>query len=375
MKVTFPHLGPLHLVVTQLLSYLGIPFISPPLNGHSALSKGASISPEEICLPFKYMAGNLALAHDIGADTAVMMATSGPCRLGEYGELLKAVLDDVGYCYRWILVDDLASIGIKETFRRLKQINAESSAGTIRTVIGTIMAVRLLHKVDKFRNKAEEKAGYLEESFEAVKLLHETEEELQKADSFKKCFSILKHSKRKLAGFTTKENADPVRILIAGEIYTSIETDANGRLEEKLMAMGCCVRRHIDISWWIRHTILEAVIPDKLTNLFRRGYPIGNNVGGYGRETVAKIVKDRWSDGIIKIMPAGCMPEIVTKAFCESIQDSSDVRILNLIYDEMSGQAGYDTRIEAFVDMLERRKDVLAGSRHRFHKYRSGFDG
>ena len=74
-------------------------------------------------------------------------------------------------------------------------------------------------------------------------------------------------------------------------------------------------------------------------------------------------------------MPAGCMPEIVAKAFCEGIQDKQDNKILHLIYDEMKADAGYQTRIEAFVDMLERRKHVLAGNRHRFNKYRSGIGG
>jgi len=36
---------------------------------------------------------------------------------------------------------------------------------------------------------------------------------------------------------------------------------------------------------------------------------------------------------------------------------------MTLIVDEMTGEAGYITRIEAFIDMLERRKNnVLYGS-------------
>ena len=100
-----------------------------------------------------------------------------------------------------------------------------------------------------------------------------------------------------------------------------------------------------------------------------------SNVGGYGRETAGRIMNDRWCDGVIKIMPAGCMPEIVTKAFCRSVEEKKDVKILHLIYDGLSSQAGYETRIEAFVDMLERKKNVLDGDRHRFDKYGYGADG
>ncbi|MCW6108815.1 2-hydroxyglutaryl-CoA dehydratase, partial [Clostridium sporogenes] len=37
--------------------------------------------------------------------------------------------------------------------------------------------------------------------------------------------------------------------------------------------------------------------------------------------------------------------------------------IMSLVVDEMTGEAGYSTRIEAFIDLLERRHDnVLYGS-------------
>ncbi len=36
---------------------------------------------------------------------------------------------------------------------------------------------------------------------------------------------------------------------------------------------------------------------------------------------------------------------------------------MSLVVDEMTGEAGYSTRIEAFIDLLERREDnVLYGS-------------
>ena len=57
-------------------------------------------------------------------------------------------------------------------------------------------------------------------------------------------------------------------------------------------------------------------------------------------------------DGVIQIFPMGCMPEIVAKAALHGV----DVPVLTLVIDEMTGDAGYDTRIEAFLDMLEARR-------------------
>lgn len=375
MTVTFPHLGPLCIAASQLLSYLDIPYVVPPANGRKALSEGTAISPEEICLPFKYMAGNLKEAHDMGADTAIMIATNGPCRLGEYGELLKLMLENVGCGYRWILIGSGTNIGIKEIIPTIKDLSSKEKLSTAKILKGFISAVKLIGRNDRFRKKLQIQAAYLQDPLEAVRLWRKTEEELAEAGTFEECFSILKQARRKLETFGRNKEADPVKVLVCGEIYTSIEEEANGNLEEKLMAMGCSVKRHIDISWWIRYSLFNSVFAENLRRLMMpRGY-MRHNVGGYGRETVGMILSERWSDGVIKIMPAGCMPEIVTKAFCQAVEEEKDKSILHLIYDEMSGQAGYETRIEAFVDMLERRKHVLAGNRHRLHKHGPGTDG
>ena len=68
----------------------------------------------------------------------------------------------------------------------------------------------------------------------------------------------------------------------------------------------------------------------------------------------------RGFDGVIQIFPAGCMPEIVGRAVLNRVAEEENVRIMTLIYDEMSGEAGYLTRLEAFTDMLERRKSSLS---------------
>lgn len=374
MIAAFPHLGPAAIAAAQLFSYLEIPHIVPPDNGKTTLEQGIKISPEEMCLPFKFMAGNLKAAYDAGADTAIMVATCGPCRLGEYGELLKETLQKAGCQYQWVLIDSISTIGLGELTRRLRLLTEETCISRQKFVKGIAMGIRLIFKMDRLRKRASERAGYLAEPYEAVNLLHETDEKLKCAGSFRECFALIREAEKTLDTLKRKKGADPVKVLVVGEIYTSVEAAANGRLEEKLMKLGCSVKRHIDISWWIKYTLMDSLVSDKVRRLFLPGAGLADTVGGYGRETIAKILREKSCDGIIKIMPAGCMPEIVTKAFCEKLQKEKNYRILHLIYDEMSGEAGYETRIEAFVDMLERRKNVLVRNRHRLDQHRFGVD-
>ena len=58
----------------------GIPLAEggPSKNTNDILQRGMEISPEDICLPFKMMAGNLIDAYERGARKAVMPATMVP---------------------------------------------------------------------------------------------------------------------------------------------------------------------------------------------------------------------------------------------------------------------------------------------------------
>jgi predicted nucleotide-binding protein (sugar kinase/HSP70/actin superfamily) len=51
------------------------------------------------------------------------------------------------------------------------------------------------------------------------------------------------------------------------------------------------------------------------------------------------------------------MPEIVAKSILNIVSKDFNFPIMTLILDEMTGEAGYMTRLEAFVDLLQRRRE------------------
>ena len=50
------------------------------------------------------------------------------------------------------------------------------------------------------------------------------------------------------------------------------------------------------------------------------------------------------------------MPEIMSQNIFPAMRENCEIPILPLILDEQTGRAGYITRIEAFVDLMRRRK-------------------
>jgi predicted nucleotide-binding protein (sugar kinase/HSP70/actin superfamily) len=51
------------------------------------------------------------------------------------------------------------------------------------------------------------------------------------------------------------------------------------------------------------------------------------------------------------------MPEIITRQILSSVLSDYNIPVMSLIFDEMTGENGYITRIEAFVDMLNIRRE------------------
>ena len=47
------------------------------------------------------------------------------------------------------------------------------------------------------------------------------------------------------------------------------------------------------------------------------------------------------------------MPEIVAQSTFSEIRKKYDIPIMSLVIDELTGEAGYITRLEAFVDMIK----------------------
>jgi predicted nucleotide-binding protein (sugar kinase/HSP70/actin superfamily) len=362
MIITFPHLGDVHIAARLLFNEMGVETVVPDMNTSKALERGAAISPEEMCLPFKIMAGNLAYAFDRGANTAIMPATLGPCRLGKYAELLHSVLSKAGMRFNWIVIESPEQIGVKEFINRLGNIVSGKRVRTYKAIALLNDAVRLMRRLDGLRARAHELSGIALVPRECLRVLKKCTEELSRTESMRGAFKVVRKWERELEQIATDKNKNPIKILVTGEVYTMIEPFANKNLDLKLMEMGVSFSKRVNVSWWMRHTLKEGICRGPL-KVFNRNHReinkyLKHDIGGYSKQTVSEgvICKKDGYDGIIQVLPTGCMPEIVAKSILTRISAQHNINMLNIIYDEMDGETGYITRLEAFVDMLERRR-------------------
>ncbi|MCH3963843.1 MAG: acyl-CoA dehydratase activase-related protein [Clostridium sp.] len=358
MKITFPNLGNTIFAAKAVFDGLDIDYVLPPKSNKTILENGCLYSPEEICLPFKIMIGSYIESIKKGADTILLVGSCGPCRFGEYCELQMNVLKNLGYNLNFIVIDSPGDIGTKEFMRRLSEINNESSKSTHEKLKVLFSALKIINLIDSIEKKAKYMSGYEINTGECKSILRQCKEDAIKCNSPYKMLSTLKYYKNKLDGILVDKNKNPLRIAVIGEIYTIIEPFSNLFIEDKLLNYGTSVTRYLTPSWWIKNTLLSVL---KLNSPRIRSYSkkyLPFYIGGHARECIgeAMIAKKDGLDGAIQIFPMGCMPEIVSKSILPTISRNEDLPILTLVVDELTGEDGYITRIEAFLDLLERRK-------------------
>lgn len=64
--------------------------------------------------------------------------------------------------------------------------------------------------------------------------------------------------------------------------------------------------------------------------------------------------QENWK-GCIFLTAVGCGPDSCTELYCRRAAQRRDIPYMQLSLDEESGSTGFETRLEAFLDMIERR--------------------
>lgn len=364
MVLTFPHLGNSAFAAKAIFDGLEIDYILPPISSRISLEIGSYHAPEEICLPFKIMLGSFIQSIEKGADTILIPGSCGPCRYGEYCELHMKILKRLGYNVDFIVLDMPKDIGIGELLNRINKISLNSSKNNREKINALINGYKVIRLIDSIEQKAKIKAGYEIDKGQCKRLFNECKRQCLLTKKPEEMVSILRKYNNMLDMVALDKSKNPLKVAIIGEIYTLLEPFSNLYIEDKLMDYGVSSKRFLYPSWWVKDAALSPINLNSLDIKKASKKYLPYYIGGFGRECVGEAVlaKKQGFHGAIQILPMGCMPEIVSKSILPTISKDENFPIMTLVVDEMTGEGGYQTRIEAFLDLLERRKDnVLHG--------------
>lgn len=359
MKATFPHMGTLHIILKALLEGMGVEVVAPPPTSKRTIELGVRNSPEFACLPLKINIGNFIEALEAGADTIVMGGGVGPCRFGYYGEVQKEILQTLGYNFDLIVLEPPQG-HLRDLYDKISRLTGGGSMAEIwramRFAWNKINVLDAVEKETHRRRPRERVKGAATAAYQKA---------LKRIDAAQTSLS-LQEAKRlsleEIRSVSVKTGEPLLKIGIVGEVYMVLEPFLNFEVEKTLEEMGVQVDRSIYIGDWIRSNLLLDMIHLRDDGRVRdAAKPYLNHfVGGHGQETVAHAVlyARHGYDGVIQIAPFTCMPEIVAESILPRISRDLSLPVLTLFLDEHSAEAGCLTRLEAFVDLLERRKEM-----------------
>lgn len=358
LKVAFPHMGTIYIAWEMALKSIGIEAYIPPYTSKKTLSLGTKNSPEAICLPYKLILGNFIEAIEGGVDYVSMIASPGICRLGEYGRNIEQVLRELGYETNYIELN--LYDGIKGLIDYLKRISGTKNYFKIFNAI--YLAIRTVFAVDELQNFLSYYRAREIKKGDSEKAFNKALRAIRKTDSARGLAKALKEGLKEISSVEIDKNRDILHVDLTGEIYIVNDEFSNQNMERELGAMGVQVRRSLTVSSFLKDAIIPKIFKKGETHL-ERAYRLAKpylmrDIGGDALECVSDVLyaKERNIDGLIHVSPFTCMPEIMSQNIFPKMREDVNLPILSLIMDEQTGRAGYITRLEAFVDLMRRKK-------------------
>lgn len=366
MKVTFPHMGNSWIVIQALLEGLDVDYVTPPPNSKETLNIGTQLAPESACLPLKLNLGNFVQAAALGADTALITGGVGPCRFGYYGELEKQILREAGYEFDVITLEppDGSILGLLQRIRKL----AGPKNSWRKIIQALLFAYRKSVALDRMEDIFHSYRPLVADPNQVDQLYDEARKRLVQVMSDQGIAEVLnwlsektQEEKALLDGENYREAKNLLKVGVIGEIYTILEPYVSMEVEKELGNLGVLVDRSIYLSGWVGQHVFRGLAqgykPIKPYYSLAKPY-LNHFVGGHAVESVGAAVKyaREGYDGLVQLLPLGCMPEIVAASILPKVQEDYGIPIMTLTVDEHTGKAGILTRVEAFVDLLERSR-------------------
>jgi predicted nucleotide-binding protein (sugar kinase/HSP70/actin superfamily) len=170
---------------------------------------------------------------------------------------------------------------------------------------------------------------------------------------------------KKFDGIEKDISKNPIKMLITGEAYMVINPHANQEIERRLGEMGVEVTRTVWFTTQITHALhLDLFNPKSKRRAIKVSQPyLRHNLGGECNASIGYpiLFKKEGYEGAIQLLPFGCMLEAVAKNILVRVSREYDMPILTLSMSESLSETMIDTRLNAFVDLLQKRRERKRG--------------
>ena len=157
------------------------------------------------------------------------------------------------------------------------------------------------------------------------------------------------------------KSRNPLKVMLAGEIHISLEPYVNLDIRRKLGEMGIEIHQSLSLYDWVVHKFHLNYHRKWLEHLSHPYVPM--EIGGECVWVLGEYIDKAKAgfDGFVHSYPFTCMPEIVAQNIMPSTKEN--IPVLTILCDEQMAKPGMLTRLEAFVDLLERKQRAQNNNR------------
>lgn len=306
--------------------------------------------------------GNFIEALELGADTLIMGGGIGPCRFGYYAQVQRDILKSLGYEFTMVVIEPPLGHA-REVLATAKVLKGDHSWWTLARA--AYLALVKLQACDEIHRASLKLRPRVRDRALLGRLYQRCLKDIDGAESPAQVRKVTRAGLAEMHSLP-QSGLNPPKVALVGEVYLLAEPAANLHIEEKLGNLGVEVVRHVWISEWLKvNIILDFLRLRRRESAEKIAKPhLSCFVGGHGQHSVGETLKaaQEGLDGVIHVYPFTCTPEIVARGIMHKIAAQHGLPLVCFSMDEHSGEAGFQTRLEAFVDILAPRekKELLS---------------
>lgn len=357
MKISFPHMGYSYIAFKWMVENMGHECIVPPEPSKRTLDLGVRYAPEFACIPFKILLGTYLEVAEMGAEVVISSGGMGPCRAGYYWVMHQYLLEEAGKDVKVVALE-LPRSDILDFWKKLRWLRKTGGLSVKEFIRVIKIAWTKIMAIDDVEMRSHEIRPYEIHRGDTTRELWAALDMIDKADTPEEIQEARIEGLRRLNQVEQDRSRRPLKIGIIGEIYVVLEPAANHYIQIMLGEMGVQTDRSIYLTSYTRKNTIVNLEGD----IFEVAKPYLNEapIGGHGVNSIGETIlyAKHGFDGVVQLAPFACIPEIVAKSIIPTVSKDYSIPVLTLFIDEQTGKAGVQTRLEAFVDLLERRREV-----------------
>ena len=350
MKLAFPIIGDYDIPSKYLFSkILNVDILDIPKITSKTIELGSKHSPDFLCTPFKYTLGTYIECLDKGADVLIQMG--GGCRYGYYYELQEQILKDLGYNFKYYNLVSMGYTDIKKIYSILKSIDPKISK--FKAIYYTLITVKMVKYMDIIDDYVRQNSAYSNKKDEFKRLVFEIHSSFLKTKGLIDLNKKYRYYKKRLKKIDIDKPKNNIKIGIIGELYTLMEPVANYNIEDMLINNKVEVKRFTNVTYLLfqKHRKSKKYLKSLKNIKYKMGADAMDNI------YYTKYLIDNSYDGIIHIKSSFCTPEIGSMGIINKMCEEANMPVIFLSMDTNTSKVGLETRIEAFLDMIEMRKN------------------